>query len=67
MRERLNRAVSKTVEPSRAPRVRIPLSPDNYNLKLSRDSNQNIAVRILRRKPYKELFGAGRAGDVEAA
>ena len=28
MRERLNRAVSKTVEPARAPRVRIPLSPD---------------------------------------
>ena len=27
MRERLNRAVSKTVEPARAPRVRIPLSP----------------------------------------
>jgi hypothetical protein len=28
MRERLNRAVSKTVEPVRVPGVRIPLSPD---------------------------------------
>ncbi len=28
--ERLNGAVSKTVVPSRAPRVRIPLSPPGY-------------------------------------
>ena len=31
MRERLNRAVSKTVELARAPRVRIPLSPKAGN------------------------------------
>jgi hypothetical protein len=30
MRERLNRAVSKTVKPVRVSRVRIPLSPREY-------------------------------------
>jgi hypothetical protein len=31
VRERLNRAVSKTVEPSRVPWVRIPPSPPNHS------------------------------------
>ena len=34
MRERLNRAVSKTVEPSRVPWVRIPPSPPDNRLYL---------------------------------
>jgi hypothetical protein len=34
--ERLKGAVSKTVEPVRAPRVRIPASPSFYNTNTSR-------------------------------
>ncbi len=71
MRERLNRTVSKTVEPVRVPRVRIPLSPASLlmapkrNLTESRSGIRTLGSLTEGRKGIRRIprgmDAAGRA------
>ena len=58
MREWLNRTVSKTVEPVRVPRVRIPLSPANGG-DLPNQSERRFDVRDSKRSPRRPAGGLG--------